>query len=193
MSVKQRLHRPTGIRNGGLLLVLTALALVMTLVDAPVEPGRGPGPPGAFQFLPPPIGIAQLPPVIGTPAEPPAAGGERLEGAPRRHPRRQHPRPVQPARSGGRRVGAASRPADDLAGTGRPVAGGPASRPAPGLPGLATGGPVRARVPAVDLRVTLPAGAGSQPEVKARTPVPAVRGQYQPWDSQKALAFSAVP
>ena len=70
MSVKQRLHRPTGIRNGGLLLALTALALVMTLVDAPVEPGRGPGPPGAFQFLPPPIGIAQLPPVAGTPVWP---------------------------------------------------------------------------------------------------------------------------
>ena len=188
MSVKQRLHRPTGIRKRGLLLVLTALALVMTLVDAPVEPGRGHGPPGAFQFLPPPIGIAQLPPVLGAPAEPPAADGERLERAHRRHPRRQHPRPVQPARSGGRRAGPASRPADDLAG-----ADGPASRPAPGLPGLAAGGPVRVRVPAVDLRVTLPAVAGSQPEVKARTPVPAVRGQYQPWDSQKDLAFSAVP
>jgi hypothetical protein len=36
-----RLPRPTGIRNGGLLLVLVALAAVMGLVDRPPEPGGG--------------------------------------------------------------------------------------------------------------------------------------------------------
>ena len=36
-----RLPRPIGIRNGGLLLVLVALAAVMALVDRPPEPGGG--------------------------------------------------------------------------------------------------------------------------------------------------------
>ena len=41
-----RLPRPTGIRNGGLLLVPVALAAVVALVDEPPELGDGrPGPP----------------------------------------------------------------------------------------------------------------------------------------------------
>ncbi|HEV2928012.1 MAG TPA: hypothetical protein VGW74_04920, partial [Propionibacteriaceae bacterium] len=36
-----RLRRPSGIRNGGLLLVLVALAAVMALVDGPPQPGAG--------------------------------------------------------------------------------------------------------------------------------------------------------
>ena len=41
-----RLRRPAGIRNGGLLLVLVALAAVMALVDRPPEPGPGRACPG---------------------------------------------------------------------------------------------------------------------------------------------------
>jgi hypothetical protein len=42
-------RRPAGIRNGGLLLVLVALAAVMALVDHPPQPGGGRHLPGIFQ------------------------------------------------------------------------------------------------------------------------------------------------
>jgi hypothetical protein len=74
-------RRPAGIRNGGLLLVLVALAAVMALVDQ--QPDAGRRLPGIFQYLPPPVGIAQTPPVVDQPlpvAGPtaaPAGDGER--------------------------------------------------------------------------------------------------------------------
>jgi len=95
-----RLRRPTGIRNGGLLLVLVALAAVLALVDRPPEPGAGRRLPGVFQYLPPPVGIAQTPPVVdqpppaAVPTAAPAGDGERPASADRAHPRRAHPRPV---------------------------------------------------------------------------------------------------
>jgi hypothetical protein len=66
-----RLRRPTGIRNGGLLLVLVALAAVLALVDGPPQPGAGRRLPGIFQYLPPPVGIAQTPPVVAQPLRQP--------------------------------------------------------------------------------------------------------------------------
>src|SRR5215218_5744604 len=69
------LPRPSGIRNGGLLLVLVALAAVMALVDRPPEPGSGRSLPGVFQHLPPPAGISALPPVVEQPPSPAGSGG----------------------------------------------------------------------------------------------------------------------
>jgi hypothetical protein len=89
-----RLHRPTGIRNGGLLLILVALAAVLALVDQPLQPGTGRRLPGMFQYLPPPVGITLTPPVTDQPlpaAGPtaaPAADGERPASGDRAHPRR---------------------------------------------------------------------------------------------------------
>ena len=60
------LRRPAGIRNGGLLLVLVALAAVMALVDQPPQPGAGRRLPGIFQYLPPPVGIAASCPIAGS-------------------------------------------------------------------------------------------------------------------------------
>ena len=94
------LRRPAGIRNGGLLLVLVALAAVMALVDQPPQPGAGRRLPGIFQYLPPPVGIAATPPVVDQPlpaAEPAAAPAGESEGpssVDRGHPRRAHRRPV---------------------------------------------------------------------------------------------------
>ncbi len=105
---RARLRRPAGIRNGGLLLVLVALAAVMALVDQPPQPGAGRRLPGIFQYLPPPVGIAATPPVVDQPlpaAEPAAAPAGESEGpssVDRGHPRRAHRRPVA-ARSGARR------------------------------------------------------------------------------------------
>ena len=85
-----RLPRPAGIRNGGLLLVLVALAAVMALVDEPPEAGLGRSLPGIIQHLPPPTGITQLPPTVAQPppADDGAAGVERPADAERAHPRR---------------------------------------------------------------------------------------------------------
>jgi hypothetical protein len=123
-----RLPRPTGIRNGGLLLVLVALAAVMGLVERPPEPGGGGRRlPGAFQSLPPPVGITQLPP---TPVQPPATGGApsaqvdtagRLAAA-RRHPLRLHPLTAGAGRvlgPGGGELGSVGRGRDRGRGAGR--------------------------------------------------------------------------
>ena len=64
------LRRPSGIRNGGLLLVLVALAAVMALVDKPPQAGDGRRLPGAYLHLPPPAGITALPPVLDQPPTP---------------------------------------------------------------------------------------------------------------------------
>ena len=66
-----RLHRPTGIRNGGLLLVLVALAAMLALVDQPPQPGTGRRLPGLFQYLPPPVGITATPLSSASPCPPP--------------------------------------------------------------------------------------------------------------------------
>jgi hypothetical protein len=93
--------RPTGIRNGGLLLVLVALAAVVALVDEPPELGDGRHLPSIFQSLPPPTGITALPPAVGQPPPATAAGDARPATAARAHPNRQHPRPAGPrSRSG---------------------------------------------------------------------------------------------
>src|SRR5829696_8246849 len=129
------LPRPSGIRNGGLLLVLVALAAVMALVDRPPEPGGGRSLPGVFQHLPPPAGITALPPVAEQPPAPagaagaaaPAGSGARPASVDRAHPNRQHPRPSRPASAGAGGGGAASRPADG--GAGGPAENGTARPP----------------------------------------------------------------
>jgi len=171
-----RLRRPTGIRNGGLLLALVALAAVLALVDQPPEPGAGRRLPGVFQYLPPPVGIAQTPPVVDQPlpaAVPTTASvddGERPASADRAHPRRAHARPVaarvgataSPDRPG---PGAGAEPVEDPGGSG-PVAPPPVTSP----PVAATPS-ARVRVPAVSARVKPPAVLGRNlPEVRVETP-----------------------
>jgi hypothetical protein len=176
-----RLPRPTGIRNGGLLLVLVALAAVMGLVDRPPEPGGGGRRlPGAFQSLPPPVGITQLPPA---PVQPPATGGVpsaqvdtagRLAAA-RRHPLRLHPRPAERAGSSGRAAAGSARPA--AAGTGGGARGGSGTiaRPPVTPPAVDPAPVARVRVPSAEVRVAPPAVLGRDlPEVRVRTPEVAV-------------------
>jgi hypothetical protein len=170
-----RLHRPTGIRNGGLLLLLVALAAVMALVDEPPEPGTGRRLPGAFQHLPPPVGITQLPPAV---SQPPPTGREpgerpaavRPASADRAHPRREHPRPEDRSGASGRLARDATRPGGGPTGTGgtRP----PAGRPAVTTPPVEVATPAaRVRVPPVPVEVEPPAVLGRDlPEVRAETP-----------------------
>ena len=169
--------RPGGIRNGGLLLVLVALAAVMALVDRPPEPGPGRSLPGVIQHLPPPAGITALPPAVAQPPAPAGAGevvalvgsGERPAAVDRAHPKRQHPRP---ARSGSARVvggGAAGRPVGGSGGGGQ--GGDGTSRPPVTAPPVAAAPAVRVQVPSVDVRVKPPALLGRDlPEVRAQTP-----------------------
>jgi hypothetical protein len=156
-----RLPRPTGIRNGGLLLVLVALAAVMALVDRPPEPGGGAERrlPGVFQTLPPPVGITQLPPPAAEPltaGERPTAQARADAGAPatavaRRHPLRAHPRPADRARP------ALDRPVDR-------------ARPAPAGGGGRDGSGTTTRPP-----VAPPPVAGRDlPQAEVRTPEVAV-------------------
>ena len=162
------LRRPAGIRNGGLLLVLVALAAVMALVDQPPQPGAGRRLPGIFQYLPPPVGIAATPPVVDQPlpaAEPAAAPAGESEGpssVDRGHPRRAHRRPVA-ALSGapGRGSDASARP--------------PAGQPPVATPPVAVTPVARVRVPSVSARVKPPVVGGRDlPEVRVRTPGAAV-------------------
>jgi len=175
-----RLPRPAGIRNGGLLLVLVALAAVMALVDQPPQPGAGRRLPGIFQYLPPPVGIAATPPVVDQPLpapEPAAAPAGESEGpssVDRGHPRRAHRRPVA-ARSGapGRGSDASVRPVRDPGGSGgtRP----PAGQPPVATPPVAVTPVARVRVPPVSARVKPPVVGGRElPEVRLRTPGAAV-------------------
>jgi hypothetical protein len=156
------------IRNGGLLLVLVALATVMALVDRPHEPGTGRSLPGMFQHLPPPAGISALPPVVAQPPVPTGSGGaaalagraERSASLDRAHPNRHHPRP---ARSGSAAVGSGGA-------AGQPPVGGGGQGGDGTLPPVAAS-PVRVQVPPVDVRVTPPAVLGRDlPEVRAATP-----------------------
>ena len=163
-------RRPAGIRNGGLLLVLVALATVMALVDQ--QPDAGRRLPGIFQYLPPPVGIAQTPPVVDQPlpvAGPtaaPAGDGERPLSVDRTHPGLAHPRAVAAgaARSAG--SGEGSGPGRDQGGSGgtRP----PVTQP----PVVTLPVPVaRVRVPAVSARVKSPVVLGhALPEVRVWTP-----------------------
>ena len=182
-----RLPRPTGIRNGGLLLVLVALAAVMALVDRPPEPGgRGRRLPGAFQSLPPPAGIIQFPPTAG---EPPTGVAPSTQvdtagrvAAARRHPLRLHPRPAQRAGASGRAVGRA-RPASAGARSGGGQGGsGVTTRPPVTPPAVAAAPVARVRVPSASVRVTPPRVLGrdlpnvqvSTPEVTVEAPGPEV-------------------
>jgi hypothetical protein len=176
-----RPHRPTGIRNGGLLLLLVALAAVLALVDEPPQPGTGRRLPGIFQYLPPPVGITMTPPVADQPL--PAAGptaaptsdGERPRSADRAHPRRAHPRPAA-ARAGssgssdGRGSDFVTKPVGDQGGSGSGGSGSGGSEPPVTTPPVDTPA-VRVRVPSVSARVKPPAVLGRDlPEVRVETP-----------------------
>jgi hypothetical protein len=168
-----RLPRPAGIRNGGLLLVLVALAAVMALVDQPPQPGVGRRLPGIFQYLPPPVGIAATPPVVDQPL--PAGESEGPSSLDRGHPRRAYARPVadSPGAPGGRGSDASARPVRDPGGSGgtRP----PAGQPPLATPPVAATPVARVRVPAVSARVKPPVVGGRElPEVRVRTPGAAV-------------------
>jgi hypothetical protein len=171
-----RLRRPAGIRNGGLLLVLVALAAVMALVDQPPQPGAGRRLPGILQYLPPPVGITATPPVVDQPL-PAAMGGDSTgpSSVDRGHPRRTHPRPVAsgPGNSASRRVNASAGPVRDQGGSGgtRP----PAGQPPVATPPVAAAPVARVRVPPVTARVKPPVVLGRElPEVRVRTPGAAV-------------------
>jgi hypothetical protein len=168
------LPRPSGIRNGGLLLVLVALAAIMALVDRPPAPTDGPRLPWVAQHLPPPAGITAAPPVTSTPA----GGGQVVavatEGARpaagRTHPNRTHPRPARPGSS--RRSGGG--------GATRPVGGGGSGGSGPSLPPVAAPLPTAApavtvRVPPVKLRVRTPRVLGRDlPDAEVETPAATV-------------------
>jgi hypothetical protein len=149
------LRRPGGIRNGGLLLVLVALAAVMALVDKPPQAGDGRRLPGVFVHLPAPVGITALPPVADQPS-PPAGGGhlsalagdgEPAASSDRGHPNRTHPRPAGPGSSGHSTRGAVGRPAGGgQGGTGT-------TRPPVTAPPVAAAPAVSVRVPSVTIRV----------------------------------------
>ena len=168
-----RLPRPTGIRNGGLLLVLVGLAAVMALVDRPPEPitaGRGGG---IFQHLPPPVGITQLPP-----ATPPGGGqpsalgdGERPAASGRAHPRRAHPRPDRPGSSGLLREDAVTTPVGGgQSGSGGGGSGGSGPPVAPSPP-VAAIPATRVRVAPVTVTVTPPRVLGRNlPDAQVETP-----------------------
>jgi hypothetical protein len=171
-----RLPRPIGIRNGGLLLVLVALAAVMALVDRPPEPGGGDRRlPGVFQSLPPPVGITQLPPTVAEPVaageRPAAQAGTDERVAARRHPLRVHPRPAdRPGSSGGTE---ADRALTAAAGGGGQAGTGATTRP-PATPPPVDAAPApvaRVRVPPVSIRVTPPPLLGRDlPDVQVTTP-----------------------
>jgi hypothetical protein len=166
-----RWRRPTGIRNGGLLLVLVALAAVMALVDQPPDPGVGGRLGGGIsQHLPPPAGTIGVPPVGAEPSGPTAGetlaalggAGERPAASGRAHPRRQHPRPLS------RRAAAEPRDGGAPGREGSPGAGPEA--PVVHTPPAATPA-ARVRVPAVAVRVTPPAVLGRNlPEVGVAAP-----------------------
>jgi hypothetical protein len=168
-----RLRRPAGIRNGGLLLVLVALAAVMALVDQPPQPDASRRLPGIFQYLPPPVGIAATPPVVDQPlpaAQPAAAPAGESDGpsssVDRGHPRRAYARPVAASSgaSGGRGSDASASPVRDPGGSDGPW-------PPVATPPVAATPAARVRVPAVSAQVEPPVVLGRElPEVRMKTP-----------------------
>jgi hypothetical protein len=177
-----RPRRPAGIRNGALLLVLVALAAVMALVDGPPQPGPGRRLPGIFQYLPPPVGIAQPPPVVDQPlpdagaTAAPASDGERPLSVDRAHPRRARPRPVaaRSRASGSLESDVVVTPVRDPGGSGGtrpPVTEPPATTPPEVTPPVTTSPVARVRVPPVSARVRPPAVLGREvPEIRVETP-----------------------
>ena len=169
------LRRPSGIRNGGLLLVLVALAAVMALVDQPPQAGDGRRLPGAYLHLPPPAGITALPPVLDQPPTPAggpghlsalAGEGERPASSDRAHPNREHPRPAGSGSSGRSTGDAVSRPV----GGGGPGGTG-TTRPPVTAPSVTAAPAVSVRVPSVTVRVRPPSVLGRDlAEVRAQTP-----------------------
>jgi hypothetical protein len=164
-----RLPRPTGIRNGGLLLILVALAAVVALVDEPPELGDGRRPPGIFQTLPPPTGITALPPALAQPTP----AGEGAVAAARAHPNRR-PRPAGASEQSRDEV--ETRAARDQGGSRPGGTGAGGSGSSGGSPPPVTTTPVddvaaSVRVPPVAVRVRPPALLGRDlPEVRAATP-----------------------
>jgi len=177
--MSSHLRRPGGIRNGGLLLVLVALAAVMALVDKPPQAGDGRRLPGAYLHLPPPAGITALPPVLDQPPTPAggaghlsalAGEGERPASSDRAHPNREHPRPAGSGSSGPSTGDAVSRPV----GGGGPGGTG-TSRPPVTAPSVAAAPAVSVRVPSVTVRVRPPSVLGRDlAEVRAETPAATV-------------------
>jgi hypothetical protein len=163
-----RLPRPTGIRNGGLLLVLVALAAVIALVDEPPEVGDGRRLPSIFQSLPPPTGITALPPAVAQPPPATYSVDGRPATAARAHPNRQHPRPA--GASGLSRGDVERRAVRDQGGSG------PGGTGAGGPPPVTTtpvddAAAARVRVAPVAVGVRPPALLGRDlPEVRAATP-----------------------
>jgi len=156
--------RPTGIRNGGLLLVLVALAAVVALVDEPPELGDGRRLPNIFQGLPPPTGITALPPAGAQPPPAMAAGDARPATTARAHPNRQYPRPAGasvPLRGDVETRAARNRGGSGPGGSPPPVTTTPVEDAAA----------ASVRVPPVAVRVRPPALLGRDlPEVRVATP-----------------------
>jgi hypothetical protein len=157
--------RPTGIRNGGLLLVLVALAAVVALVDEPPELGDGRHLPSIFQSLPPPTGITALPPAGAQPPPATHSGDARPATAARAHPNRRHPRPA--GASEPFRGDVETRAARNRGGSGSPGGSPPPGTTTP----LEDAAAASARVPPVAVRVRPPALLGRDlPEVRVATP-----------------------
>jgi hypothetical protein len=157
--------RPTGIRNGGLLLLLVAAAGLLALVDQPDGPGLARRLPFVAQHLPPPVGIMQSPPAV-QPA-PGAGGGEAVV---RGHPRRAHPRPVEAGAVSARATSAltASRGRGEAGRLARSGSGGTGSGSGGSGSGSGSGGSTPASPPPV---TTAPAPAAASVQVQ----VPPVR------------------
>jgi hypothetical protein len=159
-----RLPRPTGIRNGGLLLILVALAAVVALVDEPPELGDGRRLPGIFQSLPPPTGITALPPAVAQPTP----AGEGPVAAARAHPNRRHPRPAGASEQS--RDDVETRAARDQGGSGPGGTGAGGSPPVTTTP-VDDASAARVRVAPVTVEVRPPALLGRDlPEVRVATP-----------------------
>jgi hypothetical protein len=164
-----RLPRPTGIRNGGLLLVLVALAAVVALVDEPPELGDGRRLPSIFQTLPPPTGITALPPAVAQPPPATPAVDGRPATAARAHPNRRHPRPA--GASGLFRGDVERRAARDQGGSGTGGTGAGGSPPPVTTTPVDDAASARVRVAPVTVGVRPPALLGRDlPEVRAATP-----------------------
>jgi hypothetical protein len=148
----------------------------MALVDQPPQPGASRRLPGIFQYLPPPVGLAQTPPVVDQPlpaAGPtaaPAGNDERPVSVDRAHPGRAHPRALAAGAGTDGASGTGTSGSDrDHGGSGgaRP----PVTQTPVVTPPVVTSPVARVRVPAVSARVKPPVVLGRElPEVQVRTP-----------------------